>query len=150
MHLHPDFKASFVAQRGYKKWAFAIVADGIGFYLGIEEFKKRIVEEYVSVVASIAKRYKCDEDRAWKLATKKVNEFLKELEEEYNYSSEILFEDNNWWVDTLSIDSSIIKTSLSSPAISGFKITIEWNKSLDKVYRPYSKLLDNLSTIQFV
>jgi hypothetical protein len=106
----------------YRYFAFIVVRDAIGFYLGIPKFLEEenlrlVKDKALAEKLNKAKRSKnrelspCEIEKCIKVVNKSVEFRIKELKEDFEYCESILFEDN-LWLAHLNLNPEFLKTYL--------------------------------------
>lgn len=106
----------------YKYFAYIVVRDAIGFYFGIPKFKSSTdletvvherLEKKIDLWQLKRKTVISDSERSKleKSVRKKVNDRMQQLDADFIYCKQVLFEDN-LWLQHLDLDPGFFKTYL--------------------------------------
>lgn len=138
----------------YKYFAYCVVRDAIGFYFGIPKFLQDVdfnevvrqrLTERTEARENVIGRLLSDKEKAKyrKSIEKSVRTRIYDLEEDYRFCEQVLFEDNIW-LQHLDLDPNFFKNYLPSlPDTTKDQLAVvpNWTTRDHSLGRPY--LVDN-------
>lgn len=119
-----DQRAIYIEKLKYKRLAYCVVRDAIGFYFGIQKFFElnnpkdaytKIVQSRLEIIEREKGRKPTEREilKCKKFVRRLINARIKELKIDYVYTKQVLFTDN-LWTEHLDINADYFRSYLEN------------------------------------